>query len=116
MRRIAEREAAEDAIALHRVQLAADSMPNIIEQRGQGLPNARRIVAVPAAMREPGENARTQKTLAINDEVVAMRTDVAQAVGHLAERCRDVERLAPPPPGNWNDLVDRRMQGNQRRE
>ena len=56
------------------------------------------------------------QALAVDDLVVAPRPDGAQAGGDLGKRRRRIKRLAPAPPGDRDDLVDRRMQPHQRRE
>ena len=88
LRRVAERQAAEDAVALDRVQRAADAVAHVVEQRGQRLADAGGVVAVAPAVREAGDDGGAQQALAVHDLVVARRADGAQAAGNLAERCR----------------------------
>ena len=91
LRRVAERETGQDAVALDRVEIAADAMADVVEHRGERLADARGVVAVPTALREAGDDRGAQQALAVDDLVVARRPGGAQAAGDLAERCRRIE-------------------------
>ncbi len=67
LRRIAERQPAEDAVALDRMQIVTDAMADVVEHRGERLADAGRVVAVAASVREAGENGGTQQSLAVDD-------------------------------------------------
>ena len=114
LRRIAEREAAQDAIALDRMQRAADAVANVVERRRERLADARGVVAVAPAMGEARDDRGAQQTLTVDDLIVTRRPDGAQAAADFAERCRREKRLPPAPPAHRNDLADRRMRGDER--
>src|SRR5664280_3872036 len=83
LRRKPKRQAAEDAVALHRMEVAADVVAYVIEHRGQRFADACGVVAVTPPVREAGDDGGTQQALAIHDLVVALRPDGAQAAGCL---------------------------------
>src|SRR5450631_4907177 len=84
LRRIAERQAAEDAVALHRMEVAADAVADVVEHRGERFADACGVVAMAPPMRKTGDDSGTQQALAIHDLVIARRPDGAQAAGNLA--------------------------------
>ena len=88
LRRVAERQAAQDAVARDRMLLAADRVAPVVEPRRQRLADAGGVVAVAAPMRQPRDHGRAHQPLAVDDLVVAMRPDRAQIAGDLGERRR----------------------------
>ena len=87
LRHIAERQAGEDAVALDRVQRAADSVTHIVKDGGQRLADAVSVVAVPTSARDAGHDAGAQQALAVDDRVVGLRTQRAHVGGDLGQ-CR----------------------------
>src|SRR6185295_17677937 len=116
LRRIAEGEPAQNAVALDSMQVTADAVPLFVEYRGQRLADAREIVTVTPPPRGARNQCGAKKTLGIDDIVVSHRTNAAQTFGDLAQGRRRIERLSPAPPRNWDDIAHGRMEVYEWRE
>src|SRR5271165_3674578 len=98
------------------MQAALDPMSHVVKSRGRALANARRIVAVAAAAREPRDHGRARQTLAIDDLLIGPRPQPGNECLNLVPRGEPMQLLAPSARGHRNYLVDRRMKCDQRRE
>jgi hypothetical protein len=96
------------------VQIAADAVAHVVKRGGQRLADACAVIAVAASVRHARDDGGAQQALAVDDFVVTVRPDGAQAGHDLGECRRRIERPAPAPPRHRHDVGDRRVQSHQR--
>src|SRR6266849_1728724 len=115
LRLIAEREAAQGAIARDRMGVPFDAVANVVELAGERLPDAGAVIAMSDSAHGAGDQGGAEQALGVYGRLEGSRPKGGAKTPDLAP-CGGRERtLAPAPGGDRDYVIDAGMQARQRR-
>src|SRR6266849_4972092 len=115
LRLIAEREAAQGAIARDRMSVPFDTVANVVELAGERLPDAGAVIAMSGSANGAGDQGGAEQALGVYGSLEGSRPKHGAKAPDLAPRGGRKQTLAPAPGGDRDYVIDAGMQTCQRR-